>query len=86
MGRWRKWIGAGAAMGVTTSAVTTLVGGRSWGWDFVVLSLITSVLYTVMGPLIARSRRRAEERDRSTCGTSERHAAGADNTRLAWPV
>ncbi len=63
MGRWSKWTSAGVTVGVATSTVMTLVGSKPWGWDFVVLSLITSVVYTVMGPLIARSRRRTEERD-----------------------
>lgn len=59
MRRWWKWAGAGAATGV----VMTAVGDRPWGWDSVALCLTSSVLYALMGPLAARARRRAEERD-----------------------
>ncbi len=63
MRRWRKRIGAAVATGVVMSVVVTLVGDQSWGWDFAARSLTLSVLYALFGPVIARSRRHAEERD-----------------------
>ncbi|GHB71648.1 hypothetical protein GCM10010331_69480 [Streptomyces xanthochromogenes] len=45
------------------SAVMTWAGGMAWGWDFVARCLIISAVWAVMGPLIARSRQHAEQRD-----------------------
>lgn len=63
MGRWWRWIGAAVATGVVSSVAMTWVGDTSWGWDFVARCLLVSGVYVLMGPLLARSGRRAEERD-----------------------
>lgn len=46
------------------STVMTWVGDMTWGWDFAARCLLISAAYAVMGPLVARSRRNAEEQDR----------------------
>lgn len=63
MRRWGKWIGAAVATGLVASVAMTLVGDKSWGWDLVIRWLIVSTVYALLGPLVTRSRRRAEERD-----------------------
>jgi hypothetical protein len=63
MGRWWKWAGAPAVMGTVVGVVGTLVTDRSWGWDLAVRCLMFSVMYALLWPLLARSRRRALERD-----------------------
>lgn len=45
------------------SAVMTWAGDMAWGWDFAARCLIISAVWAVMGPLIARSRQHAEQRD-----------------------
>jgi hypothetical protein len=49
--------------GTATGVVVTSLGDRSWGWGFAALGLASSVLCALMGPLTARARRRAEERE-----------------------
>lgn len=64
MGQWWRRFGAAVATGVVMSTVMTWVGDMTWGWDFAARCLLISAAYAVMGPLVARSRRNAEEQDR----------------------
>jgi hypothetical protein len=63
MGRWWKWIGPAATTGVMAGVLMTLLVDRSWGWDFAARCLLVSAAYASVGPMVTRSRRRAEERD-----------------------
>jgi hypothetical protein len=63
MTTWWKRIGAATALAVVVSVVTTLVSKRSWGWDFALQCVLYTVLYAFLISVVARSRRRAEERD-----------------------
>ncbi|MFC8198062.1 hypothetical protein ACFUTV_22045 [Streptomyces sp. NPDC057298] len=63
MRRWWKWIGAAVTTGAVVSGVMTLVGDKSWGWDFVARWILFSTVYALLGPVVERSWRRSEERD-----------------------
>ena len=63
MERRGKRASTAVLLAVVVSAVVTVVTDRVWGWDFAVRCAGLAVLYLLTGPLLARSRRRAEARD-----------------------
>ncbi len=63
MRRWGKWIGAAVAAGLVMSVAMSLGDDKFWGWDLVIRWLVVSTVYALLGPLMARSWHRAEERD-----------------------
>ncbi|NJQ00308.1 hypothetical protein [Streptomyces zingiberis] len=63
MERWWKWMASGVVSGGVFGVIWTVMSGGSWGWEFVAQCAVCAVVYSLMGPLLARSRRRAEERD-----------------------
>ncbi|MFV0135815.1 hypothetical protein ACLGIH_21795 [Streptomyces sp. HMX87] len=60
---WWRRVGAPVAGGMVAGVLTTAITDRAWGWDLAARCLVYSAMYAVLQPLLARSRRRAAERD-----------------------
>jgi len=63
MKRWWKWVGAPVLLGIAAGVIVTLITDRAWNSELVPRCVIFSILYMAIGPTVALSRRRTEQRD-----------------------